>query len=121
MKNKILIITSVFTLITTSLVMSCSNKEPVNEKIEVVFNNETYGYYMLSTYFYLVFSFISQLNDQSVSTELINSTSIISSIYQINDMIHNNQLSEEYNRQTIENQFSNDYTTLENLVKKFNA
>ena len=35
MKNKILIITSVFTLITTSLVMSCSNKEPVNEKIEV--------------------------------------------------------------------------------------
>ena len=86
-----------------------------------VFNNETYGYYMLSIYFYLVFSFISQLNDQSVSTELINSTSIISSIYQINDMIHNNQLSEEYNRQTIENQFSNDYTTLENLVKKFNA
>ncbi|HBS10348.1 MAG TPA: hypothetical protein DEA28_01245 [Firmicutes bacterium] len=35
MKNKILIITSVFTFLTTSLVMSCNNKEPVNEKIEV--------------------------------------------------------------------------------------
>lgn len=85
-----------------------------------IFNGKTFGYYLLSEYFLYFYICLNSLKDDTVTKSFIYEADIIHSIYGIENLINSNSFIKEYERQDALTEFTNDKTSYEQLVNKYN-
>lgn len=85
-----------------------------------IFNKDTFGYYVLSQYFTMIFDFIGKLKDKTLATDFIRAADAISTICSLENNINDNRYTDKYFRQEAIDKLGTDLVTLQQLVDEYN-